>query len=62
MKLVVKIIDEKLNARSTDELMADIRAAKESVEEGSTLIFCRALTVLENRLSPEEYTKFEDSL
>lgn len=55
-------IENKLRIRTTEELMQDIRTAKNSTEEGSTIIFCLALNVLESRLSVEDYSQFENSL
>ncbi|CAB4183652.1 hypothetical protein UFOVP1106_36 [uncultured Caudovirales phage] len=55
-------IENKLRSRTTEELMQDIRTAKNSNEKGSTIVFCLALNVLESRLSVEDYVKFENSL
>lgn len=56
------VIESKLKERTTEQLMQDIRVAKDSQEEGSTTIFCLALNVLEERMSEVDYKTFEDSL
>lgn len=56
------LIENKLRERTTDQLMQDVRTAKHSAEEGSATFFCCALNVLEERLSEEEYIKFENSI
>lgn len=56
------LIESKLKERTTEQLMEDVRVAKNSTEEGSTTVFCLALNVLEERMTEEEYRRFEDSL
>lgn len=61
-KEMKNLIENKLRARTTEELKSDIKVAMNSNEEGSTIIFVSALNILEERLSQEEYEKFENSL
>jgi hypothetical protein len=56
------LIESKLKERTTEQLMEDVKVAKNSTEEGSITVFCLALNVLEERMTEEEYRKFEDSL
>lgn len=56
------LIETKLAERTTEQLMEDVRVAKDSTDEGSTTVFCLALNVLEERMTEEEYQKFENSL
>lgn len=52
----------KLNERSTSDLKNDIIVAFGSEDENANLIFVLGLNVLEERLSKEDYEKFEESL
>ncbi len=56
------LIESKLKERTTEQLMEDVKVAKDSTEEGSTTIFCLALNVLEERMTEAEYQQFENSL
>jgi len=56
------IIESRLRTRTTEELKNDVREAMKSTEDGANLIFHFALNVLEERLSAEEYSQFEESL
>lgn len=55
-------INAKLQKRSTDQLKNDVVAAMKSDDYGANTIFVVALSILENRLSKEEYNEFEESL
>lgn len=59
---MMKTIENKLRTRSTNELKGDAKEAMLSKEEGSAIVFCAALSVLEERLSEEDYIMFEESL
>lgn len=56
------IIENKLKGRTTEQLINDVKVAKDSIEEGSNIIFCLGLNILEERMTEEEYEKFENSL
>lgn len=56
------LIESKLKERTTEQLMEDVKVAKNSTEDGSTTVFCLALNVLEERMTEAEYQKFESSL
>lgn len=55
-------IESKLKARTTEQLKNDAISAMAEDSHGANLIFVTALNILESRLSPEEYTNFENSL
>lgn len=56
------LIESKLKERTNEQLMSDIKIAKDSCEEGSSIVFCLALNILEERMNEEDYLKFENSL
>lgn len=62
MKDFAKIVKEKLEKRPTETLKKDVIEAQNSDQHGSNVVFVAALQILEERLSKEEYQKFEDSL
>ena len=62
MSEVKRIIENKLNTRTTSQLKEDIKTAMKSESEESGIIFVLGLNVLENRISETEYELFEDSL
>ena len=62
MKNLKNIIENNLKTRTTEELKNDIKEAMNSEDEGSNIVFCLGLSVLEERLTIEDYAKFEDSL
>lgn len=62
MKDFAKLVKAKLEKRSTEFLKKDVVEAQKSQQHGSTIVFVAALEILENRLTKEEYEKFEDSL
>ena len=56
------LIESKLTERTTEQLKEDIRISGKSEEEGSNIIFCLGLSILEERISEDDYNEFEDSL
>jgi len=62
LKAAANTIKEKLSKRSIEELKNDVREAMNSEEQGSTLVFSIGLDVLEEKLDPQEYSEFEESL
>ncbi len=56
------LIESKLRERTIEQLKEDIRVAGKNEEEGSNIIFCLGLNILEEKINEDDYTKFEDSL
>lgn len=56
------IIESKLKERNTEDLKNDIIEAMKSNDKQSIIVFSLGLSVLEERLTPEEYELFEESL
>jgi len=59
---VLNILQAKLNNRTTEELKKDVVEAMNSNDETSIFIFSAGLSLLEKRLSENEYEKFENEL
>jgi len=56
------LIESKLRARTTEQLINDVKVAMNSEDEGSIIVFSCGLNVLEERMTESEYEQFEDSL
>jgi hypothetical protein len=56
------LINKKLNQRTTEELKNDVKVSINSEDSTANIIFVLALNILEERLSQEEYEKFEETL
>jgi hypothetical protein len=61
-KIMKNAIETALRSRTTEELKNDIIIAMKSDEEGSVIVFSIGLSVLEEKLTEDEYQKFEGSL
>jgi hypothetical protein len=59
---MTNLINAKLATRTNEELKNDVKASMISTDSSANLIFVLALNILEDRLTAEEYNKFEDSL
>jgi len=59
---MTNLINAKLATRTNEELKNDVKASMISTDSSANLIFVLALNILEDRLTTEEYSKFEDSL
>ena len=59
---MTNLINTKLATRTNEELKNDVKASMISTDSSANIIFVLALNILEDRLTTEEYSKFEDSL
>ena len=59
---MTNLIKTKLATRTNEELKNDVKASMISTDSSANIIFVLALNILEDRLTTEEYSKFEDSL
>lgn len=55
-------IESKLINRTDEQLKNDAREAMKSDDYGANVIFVTSLSILEERLTQEDYKSFEDSL
>ena len=59
---MTNLIKTKLATRTNEELKNDVKASMISTDSSANIIFVLALNILEDRLTADEYSKFEDSL
>ena len=59
---MTNLINTKLATRTNEDLNNDVKASMISTDSSANIIFVLALNILEDRLTTEEYSKFEDSL